>query len=68
MYECLNCSSGLKFNIALQQLVCEHCNSQYDPYEFDVPFLSSLDGYAYVFMGEKEENKFVDATFEVSYS
>lgn len=41
---------------------------QYDPYEFDVPFLASLDGYAYVFMGEKEENKFVDATFEVSYS
>ncbi|MBQ4057643.1 MAG: hypothetical protein IJD40_01780 [Lachnospiraceae bacterium] len=35
MYECSNCSSGLKFNIALQQLVCEHCNSQYDPYEFD---------------------------------
>lgn len=35
MYECMNCSSGLKFNIALQQLVCEHCNSQYDPYEYD---------------------------------
>lgn len=35
MYECPNCSSGLKFNIALQQMVCDHCNSQYDPYEFE---------------------------------
>lgn len=35
MYECPNCSSGLKFNIALQQMVCDHCNSQYDPYELE---------------------------------
>lgn len=39
---------------------------QYDPYEFDVPFLAFLDGYAYFFMGE--EDKFYHAKFEVSYS
>lgn len=27
---------------------------QYDPLDFDVPFLSTLDGYAYVFFGERE--------------
>lgn len=43
MYECPNCSSGLKFNIALQQMVCDHCNSQYDPYEFDGPQTAEED-------------------------
>jgi len=28
---------------------------QYDPLEFDVPFLSTLDGYAFVFFGEKDK-------------
>ena len=40
---------------------------QYDPYEFDIPFLASLDGYAYFFFGD-EEDKFYHAKFEVSYS
>ncbi|MBR6769690.1 MAG: DUF1963 domain-containing protein [Lachnospiraceae bacterium] len=31
---------------------------QYDPQEFDVPFLATLDGYAFVFFGEDEKNKF----------
>ena len=31
---------------------------QYDPLEFDVPFLATLDGYAYVFFGDDPEDKF----------
>ena len=36
---------------------------QYDPLDFDVPFLSSIDGYAYVFYGKNEKNKFSKLTF-----
>lgn len=35
MYECPNCGSNLKFDIASQQLRCEHCQTLVDPY--DVP-------------------------------
>ena len=38
---------------------------QYDPLEFDVPFLSTCDGYAYVFFGDSEENKFSGADYVV---
>lgn len=38
---------------------------QYDPLEFDVPFLATLDGYAYVFFGDDEENKFKGADYVV---
>lgn len=38
---------------------------QYDPMEFDVPFLTTCDGYAFVFFGETEENKFADADYVV---
>ena len=31
---------------------------QYDPLDFDVPFLSTLDGYAFVFFGENDKDKF----------
>ena len=31
---------------------------QYDPLEFDVPFLSTLDGYAFVFFGDDDNDKF----------
>lgn len=31
---------------------------QYDPLDFDVPFLSTLDGYAFVFFGDDEKDKF----------
>ena len=41
---------------------------QYDPLDFDgVPFLASLDGYAYVFFGEDETN-FDDVTYTVERS
>ena len=36
---------------------------QYDPLDFDVPFLATCDGYAFVFFGKRD--KFGSATFEV---
>ena len=38
---------------------------QYDPLDFDVPFLSTCDGYAFVFFGDSEENKFSGADYVV---
>ncbi len=38
---------------------------QYDPLEFDVPFLATLDGYAFVFFGDNEENKLSGADYVV---
>ena len=38
---------------------------QYDPLDFDVPFLSTLDGYAFVFFGENDEDKFSGADYVV---
>ena len=38
---------------------------QYDPLDFDVPFLSTLDGYAFVFFGEDEEDKFSGVDYVV---
>lgn len=32
MYECPNCGSNLKFDIASQQLRCDHCAALVDPY------------------------------------
>lgn len=32
MYECPNCAGNLKFDIARQQLYCEHCDTAVDPY------------------------------------
>lgn len=34
MYECPNCAGNLKFDIARQQLYCEYCGTQVDPYDF----------------------------------
>ena len=38
---------------------------QYDPLDFDVPFLSSIDGYAFVFFGKTMENRYDGADFVV---
>ena len=38
---------------------------QYDPLDFDVPFLSTLDGYAFVFFGDDEEDKFSGVDYVV---
>ena len=32
MYECPNCGSNLKFDIATQQMLCHYCNTAVDPY------------------------------------
>ena len=38
---------------------------QYDPMEFNVPFLATCDGYAFVFFGETEEDEFRGANYVV---
>lgn len=38
---------------------------QYDPLDFDVPFLATCDGYAFVFFGRTKDKKFLGVTFEV---
>ena len=38
---------------------------QYDPLDFDVPFLETLDGYAFVFFGDDDENKFSGVDYVV---
>lgn len=32
MYECPNCGSNLKFDVATQQMLCSYCNTTVDPY------------------------------------
>ncbi len=32
MYECPNCGGNLRFDIPSQQLMCQHCSTQMDPY------------------------------------
>ena len=34
MYQCPNCGGGLRFDIASQKLVCDHCQTQMAPYDF----------------------------------
>jgi len=38
---------------------------QYDPLDFDVPFLATCDGYAFVFFGRTKKTKFSNAIYEV---
>ena len=33
MYQCPNCGGQLRFNIPTQQLACENCQSEFDPYQ-----------------------------------
>lgn len=35
MFACPNCGGNLKFDIPSQQLSCEYCHTQADPYSFD---------------------------------
>ena len=35
MYACPNCGGNLKFDIPSQQLACEYCHTQADPYSYD---------------------------------
>ncbi len=35
MIDCPNCGQNLRFNIPLQAMYCESCNSSFDPYQFD---------------------------------
>lgn len=34
MYQCPNCNGNLKYNIRLQKMSCDHCNSTFNPYQF----------------------------------
>lgn len=35
MISCPNCGGNVKFDIPSQQMVCEYCHEQFDPYSFD---------------------------------
>lgn len=35
MIQCPNCGGNLKFSPSAQRMSCEHCSSQFDPYQFD---------------------------------
>lgn len=41
MYQCPNCGSGLKYDIEQGKLVCNHCQSYFNPYEIE----KESDGY-----------------------
>lgn len=32
MYQCPGCGGRLVFDIPSQQLMCDHCDTKYDPY------------------------------------
>ena len=34
MYKCPGCGAELRFDIKTQKLVCDHCNTTVDPYEY----------------------------------
>ena len=50
MYACPNCGGNLKFDIPSQQLACEYCQTQADPYSFE----------------DKDEQKFANQDYEVT--
>lgn len=35
MFSCPNCGGNVKFDIPSQQLACEYCHEQFDPYSFE---------------------------------
>ncbi|MDE7431939.1 MAG: hypothetical protein K2N34_08505, partial [Lachnospiraceae bacterium] len=45
MYQCLNCGSGLKYDIASGQLLCNHCETYFNPYQVDKESDGYEDGY-----------------------
>lgn len=45
MYQCPNCNGNLKFNIALQKLSCEHCDSKFGVHAFDAAEDTNEDSY-----------------------
>lgn len=50
MYACPNCGGNLKFDIPSQQLACEYCHTQADPYSFE----------------DKDEKSFANKDYEVT--
>lgn len=50
MYACPNCGGNLKFDIPSQQLACEYCQTQADPYSFE----------------DKDEKNFANKDYEVT--
>ncbi len=47
MYSCPNCGGNLKFDIPSQQLACEYCHTQADPYSFEDRDQASFDKQEY---------------------
>ncbi len=47
MYACPNCGGNLKFDIPSQQLSCEYCHTQADPYSFEDRDKAAFEKNAY---------------------
>ncbi|MBP3736848.1 MAG: TPM domain-containing protein [Lachnospiraceae bacterium] len=45
MYECKNCGGELRFDIASQKVVCEHCDSVFSPDEYDREYFAAEDAF-----------------------
>ena len=54
MISCPNCGDNLKFDIPSQRLACDHCHSQFDPYDFDSK------------TSDAEEEKSYESNYEVT--
>ena len=54
MISCPNCGGNLKFDISSQNLSCEHCHGQFDPYAFDSK------------TSDAEEEKSYESNYEVT--
>lgn len=54
MISCPNCGGNLKFEISSQNLACDHCHSQFDPYAFDSK------------TSDAEEEKSYESNYEVT--
>lgn len=47
MIACPNCGGNTRFDIASQQLLCEFCDTTYDPYSFDTKTSDAIESKEY---------------------
>lgn len=43
MYQCLNCGSGLTFDIPSQRMLCDSCHSSFDPYSLNADIFNGAE-------------------------
>lgn len=68
MYECPNCNGNMKFDISTQNLLCEYCGTQMNPYDFQKASDANeftVDREEYAATGS-EVNTFTEDVFTVN--